>query len=348
MKAFFAREQLLHEQSVEFNRGELTAPYESGKRAEALFQALQSAFPGSASDVEEFPLSHILNIHDAGYIAFLQTAFNEWAADGRDGDAFPMVWPVHNMRGEKIPGTIVGKVSRYSFEISTAITKHSWTSARRSAETALAGARELGQGADMAFSLCRPPGHHAGRDYFGGYCYLNNAGVAAQYLLDEGASRVAVLDVDYHHGNGTQQIFYDRDDVFYASVHADPDTDFPYFLGYGDELGIGKGEGFNLNIPLARGAAWASYEEALSRALKRIDDYGPDALVVSLGVDTSDGDPLSGFLLKPDDFSRMGALIARLGRQTLFVFEGGYAIKDIGGNVVSVLNGYLAAEKSTP
>ena len=348
MKAFFAREQLLHDQSVEFNRGELTAPYESGKRAEMLFSALEAAFPGAARDSAEFPVSHLLDIHDVDYIGFLQSAFGEWVAEGRTGDAFPMVWPVHDMRGEKIPSTIVGKISHYSFEISTAITKRSWISARRSAETALSGAQELSRGAAMAFSLCRPPGHHAGRGYFGGYCYLNNAGIAAQYLRNEGASRIAILDVDYHHGNGTQQIFYDRDDVFYVSVHADPDTDFPYFLGYADEKGAGKGEGFNLNIPLSRGAAWPSYGEALSHALKRIEDYAPDALIVSLGVDTSAGDPLSGFLLTPDDFARMGAAIAALQRQTLFVFEGGYAINDVGGNVVSVLNGFLGAAHSTP
>lgn len=340
MKIFFAPEQLLHQQSVEFNRGALTAPYETGARAKAVYDALMRAFPESAGVVDRFSLSPILTIHDEAYVAFLQSAYAEWTADGREGDAFPMVWPVHGMRPEKTPATIVGKVSRYSFEIATGITANSWTSARRSAETALSGASEIARGARVVFSLCRPPGHHAGRDYFGGYCYLNNAAIAAQYFLNEGAKRIAILDVDYHHGNGTQQIFYDRADVLYVSVHADPDTDFPYFLGYADETGTGDGEGFNLNVLLSQGAAWPVYEGALSKGLKRIFEHGPDAMIVSLGVDTSAGDLLSGFSLQSDDFKKIGAMIAHLSLPTLFVFEGGYAIDDIGGNVVSVLRGF--------
>lgn len=340
MKIFFAPEQLLHDQKLEFNRGEMTAPYESPARAKALHKALCAAFPESAGDVAAFPLSHILDIHDADYVAFLKTAHDDWLSEGRGGDAFPMVWPVAGMRNDKTPGSIVGKVSRYSFEISTGVTANSWVSARRSAETALCGAREIAQGASSSFSLCRPPGHHAGRDYFGGYCYLNNAAIAAQYLLQAGASRIAILDVDYHHGNGTQDIFYGRPDVFYVSIHANPHTDFPYFLGYADETGAGAGEGFNLNIPLARGAEWPVYSAALAEARDRIDDYGPDALIVSLGVDTAAGDPLSGFQLQRDDFARMGEALSCFRRPTLFAFEGGYAIDDIGANVVSVLNGF--------
>ena len=340
MRIYFAPEQLLHEQAAEFNRGALTPPFEKPARAEAVRCALEAAFPGGEQAADTFPLSALLAVHDAGYIAFLQNAHLEWVSDGRAGDAFPMVWPVRGMREDKTPQTIVGKVSRYAFEISTGIMEHSWLSARRSAETALSGAGALASGDGAAFSLCRPPGHHAGRDYFGGYCFLNNAGVAAHSLRDAGAARIAILDVDYHHGNGTQQIFYDRGDVFYVSVHADPDTDFPYFLGYADETGCGPGEGFNLNAPLARGAGWSDYEPALFHCLKAIKAYSPDALVVSLGVDTAAGDLLSGFLLQPDDFMRLGAAVAGLRLKTLFVFEGGYAVDDIGQNVVSVLGGF--------
>lgn len=340
MKVYFSPEQLLHEQAVEFNRGVLTPPFEKPARAEAVRRALEAAFPGCEQAADAFPLSRLHAVHDADYIAFVQNAHQAWIADGRDGDAFPMVWPVHGMRGDKTPQTIVGKASRYSFEISTGIMEHSWLSARRSAETALSGASALARGEDAAFSLCRPPGHHAGRDYFGGYCFLNNAGVAAQYLREAGAARIAILDVDYHHGNGTQQIFYDRSDVFYLSIHADPDTDFPYFLGFADETGCGPGEGFNLNMPLARGADWSIYEPTLSHCLKAVKTYAPDALVVSLGVDTAAGDLLSGFLLTPDDFGRLGAAVAGLGLKTLFVFEGGYAIDDIGGHIVNVLGGF--------
>ena len=343
MKHFFAPEQLLHVQTTEFNRGALTVPFENPARAKAVRQALKAAFPGSEEIADMFPLSALHAVHNPDYVAFLQNAYEEWRTDGLDGDAFPMVWPVHGMWADKTPQAIVGKISRYSFEISTGVTEHSWLSARRSAETALSGARALASGENAAFSLCRPPGHHAGRDYFGGYCYLNNAGLAAQYLRDAGAARIAILDVDYHHGNGTQQIFYGRRDVFYTSVHADPDTDFPYFLGFPDETGCGAGEGFNLNAPLARGAAWNEYEPALVHCLDAITAYGPDALVVSLGVDTAAGDMLSGFLLQREDFKRLGAAIAQLRLKTLFVFEGGYTVGDIGGSVVAVLSGFSDA-----
>lgn len=340
MKIFFTPEQLLHQQETEFNRGVLTAPFETPKRAVNALETLQSNFPGCIHGVEEFSPSYILDVHDAHYVEFLKTAYDEWHADGQSGDIFPMVWPVHGMRNDRIPSAIVGKTSCYSFEISTGITKNSWISARRSAEAALTGAREIENGADAAFSLCRPPGHHAGSAYYGGYCYLNNAAIAAQYLLQHGARRIAILDVDYHHGNGTQHIFYERSDVLYVSIHADPDTDFPYFLGYADEVGLGAGAGFNLNLPLPRGTEWSDYEGVLSHALGRVEAYGPDVLIVSLGVDTSEGDPLSKFILKKDDLKRMGAAIGKLRRKTLFVFEGGYDVGNLGDNVASVLTGF--------
>jgi acetoin utilization deacetylase AcuC-like enzyme len=195
-------------------------------------------------------------------------------------------------------------------------------------------------GERAAFALTRPPGHHAGMDFFGGYCFLNNAALAAQSLRDAGVRRVAVLDVDYHHGNGTQAIFYDRADVFFASIHGDPHTEYPYFLGYADERGEGAGEGCNLNLPLARGSGFAVWREALARALKAIAGFGADALVVSLGVDTFEGDPISGFGLRSADYLAVGEDIAAAGLPTVFVFEGGYAVAEVGINTVNVLEGF--------
>ena len=174
----------------------------------------------------------------------------------------------------------------------------------------------------------------------GGYCYLNNAAIAAQYLLDHGCAQVAVLDVDYHHGNGTQSIFYARRDVLFASLHADPWDEYPYFLGYLDEEGAGAGAGYNLNYPLPHGTAWHTYGPALADACGKIAAYSPDAIVVSLGVDTYEHDPISGFQLTSDDFPRIGAPIAALGRPTVFVMEGGYAVDDLGLNAVNVLAGF--------
>jgi acetoin utilization deacetylase AcuC-like enzyme len=178
---------------------------------------------------------------------------------------------------------------------------------------------------------------------YGGYCFINNAAVAAQYLRDRGAERVAVLDVDFHHGNGTQDIFYGRADVLYASLHGDPRDEFPYFSGYADETGDGAGRGFTVNFPLPRGTAFAEWSGALREALRRIGEFRADALVVSLGVDTYAQDPISSFRLQSEDFRTYGGLIAGCGLPTLFVLEGGYAVADIGVNVVNVLSGFESA-----
>jgi acetoin utilization deacetylase AcuC-like enzyme len=191
--------------------------------------------------------------------------------------------------------------------------------------------------------LTRPPGHHAGADFFGGYCFLNNAALAAQHLRDQGFARVAVLDIDYHHGNGTQAIFYERPDVFFASIHGDPHTEYPFYLGYADECGAGTGLGANLNLPLPRGSDFTTWSGALTQALTAVTRFGAEALVVSLGVDTFVGDPISGFTLRSDDYLRVGTQIARANLPTVFVFEGGYAVAEVGVNVANVLQGFVQA-----
>jgi acetoin utilization deacetylase AcuC-like enzyme len=177
-------------------------------------------------------------------------------------------------------------------------------------------------------------------DFFGGYCFLNNAAIAAQALRQSGLRKLAVLDVDYHHGNGTQAIFYRRADVFFASIHGDPHTEYPYFLGHADETGEGEGLGANLNLPLPRGSDFARWRQALAHALDRIAQSGAGALVVSLGVDTFEGDPISGFRLRGDDYLRLGEDIAGTGLPTVFVFEGGYAVAEVGVNAANVLDGF--------
>jgi acetoin utilization deacetylase AcuC-like enzyme len=198
----------------------------------------------------------------------------------------------------------------------------------------------LSSGARAAFALCRPPGHHAGREYMGGYCYLNNAAIASQHCIDGGAKRVAVLDIDFHHGNGTQDIFYDRPDVLFISIHGDPTVSYPYFSGHADERGVGAGVGFNLNIPLPRGTVWEGFYHALRHAGIAIGRHAPDALVISLGVDTFEDDPISHFRLRTPDYLRVGEAIARFNVPTLFVMEGGYMVDEIGINAVNVLLGF--------
>ena len=176
----------------------------------------------------------------------------------------------------------------------------------------------------------------------GGYCFLNNAAVAAQTLLDQGAKRVVVLDVDYHHGNGTQSIFYQRADVLFISIHGDPLTEYPFYLGHADERGEGAGLGFNLNLPLPAGSSVAKWFAALDAACARISQYAPDALVVSLGLDTYVGDPISQFALATEDFSTLGRRLAGLGLPTALVLEGGYAATELGANALQVIHGFEA------
>ena len=340
MKTIYSPEHQAHAPTVEFNRGRLVPPFERPERADRIYEAVKTQF-GATQPPLEFPLECVKRIHAPGFIDFLQVAYRDWLRDGRDGDALPIAWPIRGFRDDVVPESIVGRLSYYSFDGMTPLTEGTWRAATSAANVALTAASCISAGTDKAvFALCRPPGHHAATGYYGGYCFLNNAAIAAQYLRDHGADRVAILDVDYHHGNGTQEIFYNRSDVLYVSIHADPATDFPYFLGYADETGHGEGVGFNLNLPLPRGTRWDRWNETLERAKKAIAAYGADALVVSLGVDTFEGDELSAFKLTTENFLDMGASLSRTGLPTVIVMEGGYGYEHIGINTVNVLRGF--------
>jgi acetoin utilization deacetylase AcuC-like enzyme len=285
----------------------------------------------------------VLRVHDADYVAFLEGFWQRWCEGGRDEtvrDAFPFVWPTAGLRRTQTRH-IDGLMGRYSFDAGTPMGAGTWTAASASAATAQTAARRVASGLPHAFALCRPPGHHAMPDAYGGYCFLNNAAIAAQTLRDEGAERVAIIDVDYHHGNGTQAIFYDRKDVFFASIHADPMDEYPYFLGHSDEIGEGEGQGFNLNIPIPFGTLWPDYANVLSYAMAEIVKFKPDAFVISLGLDTFEGDPISQFALKSVDFQTLGGALAGAGVPTVIVFEGGYAVDDLATNTLNVLTGFL-------
>jgi acetoin utilization deacetylase AcuC-like enzyme len=234
---------------------------------------------------------------------------------------------------------VVGKLGRYSFDATSPFVAGSWQAIRTSANIALTGAELIKGSERMAFAACRPPGHHATARYCGGYCYLNNNSLAAQSLLDSGAKKVVILDVDYHHGNGTQSIFYERNDALTISLHADPSVEYPFFLGFKDEPGEGKGHGFNVNYPLPFGTAWDSYEVALVDALQQIQRLAPDVLVVALGLDTFADDPTTHFAITSEDFRRMGEAIGSLCLPTLVVLEGGYSVDHIGRNTINFLTG---------
>lgn len=339
METIYTDKHHLRDPKTELFGGELVSPFECPARAEHILARIKSEQLGPVSAPDDFGLGSIQAIHDAEYVAFLQSVWDEWTAAGFKGEALPTSWPVRRS-STRCPSFIDGKLGYFAMAGETAISNGTWEAAYASAQTALTGAARLHNGASSAFSLCRPPGHHAAFDMYGGYCFLNNAAISAQACLDHGATRVAILDVDFHHGNGTQDIFYERDDVLFASLHGEPDDSFPYYWGYAHETGQGRGEGFNLNLPLSKGTSFETWHAALGVALTRIREYQPDALIVSLGVDTFEADPISYFKLSSDDFKRYGADIACLGVPTLFVMEGGYAVAEIGVNTVNVLAGF--------
>jgi acetoin utilization deacetylase AcuC-like enzyme len=333
--SFFDKRQLDHAPAREMHNGGWTPYQETPVRAQSISGAI-----GAVITAQDWGLDPIINVHDADYIAFLQTAYADWKSAGRDGDAIGYVWPVVGRRPLNL-SRIDAKLGRFSYDAGTPIAEHSWHAAYWSAQTALTALDYvLSNEGKAAFALCRPPGHHAGRDYLGGYCYLNNAAIAAKEAQRRGAGRVAILDVDYHHGNGTQDIFYDDPDVFFASIHADPSTDYPFFWGHGDERGEGAGEGATLNLPLPQGTDISGYTVALNTALSAISDWKAECLILSFGADTYVGDPISHFALERGDFTRIGAHIATLNIPTLIVMEGGYATDDLGDNVAAFLAGF--------
>ncbi len=322
--------------SIEFSRGTLGPSQEDPRRADIIATALRMA--GHAlREPEDLDLDLLARVHTPEYVEFLSTAWALWEERfGADVPAMGFTWPG---RGSDVsrPDDLVGRLGYHSFAADCSIGPATWHAACEAAAIAQTAADLVNGGERAAFGLCRPPGHHATTDQFGGYCYLNNAAVAAQRLLDHGAARVSVLDVDYHHGNGTQAIFDDRRDVLTVSIHADPTVEFPWFSGYAHERGVGDGDGANVNLPLPLGSGIGDYRSALDTALDLIGSAGCEAIVVALGVDTFVDDPLGAFTLGSDDYTEIASRISTLDLPTAIVQEGGYAVEAIGDNVATFL-----------
>ena len=334
----------LHAPAHEFFRGNRVDCFEKPARADYVEQALrQAGYELQAPDTDA--TGALKKVHSQRYLDFLASAWDQWVAlDPANATAqpFPSVWPVRTLRSDVEPANFIAKLGLYSMDNGTPLARGTWEAAKAGADAAASAAMRIAAGKPAAFCSTRPPGHHAGPDFMGGYCFLNNAAVAAQTLLDQGAKRVVVLDVDYHHGNGTQSIFYQRADVLFISIHGDPLTEYPFYLGHADEQGEGAGLGFNLNLPLPAGSSVAKWFAALEAACTRISQYAPDALVVSLGLDTYVGDPISQFALTTEDFSTLGRRLAGLGLPTALVLEGGYAATELGANALQVIHGFEA------
>ncbi len=345
MITFFSDKHPLHAPEYEFYRGQRVPCFEKPARADHVHrQLLLRGHLLCAPDVDSSPV--LSQVHTARYLQFIQTAWSQWLAlDAAHADQqpFPSVWPVRTLRSDAEPGNFIAKLGLYSMDNGTPLVAGTWAAAKAGADAAASAAARLVQGASAVFCATRPPGHHAGADFMGGYCFINNAAVAAQALRGHGHQRVAILDVDFHHGNGTQSIFYQRSDVLYASLHGSPLTEYPFYLGHADELGEGEGTGFNLNLPLAAGTSVPAWFAALDAACARVAQHSAQSLVVSLGLDTFVHDPLSQFKLQSDDFTRLGQRIAQLGLPTVFVLEGGYAAAELGLNAVNVLEGFESA-----
>ncbi|KQN21635.1 MULTISPECIES: histone deacetylase family protein [unclassified Sphingomonas] len=334
MRMFFDDRQRAHAPTQELHNGGFTTYAEMPARVDAILAAL-----GPVETPADRGEAAILAVHSPAYVAFLKDAARLWREAGRTGDAIPYAFPIRGRRPLDLT-RIDALIGAHSFDATTPITPDSWAASYGSAQSALAATHVVLEGDRAAFALCRPPGHHAGADYCGGYCHLNTAAIAAQAARDAGVARVAILDIDYHHGNGTQDIFYDRGDVFYASVHADPRTDYPFFWGHADETGDGDGRGATLNLPLPHGTTIDAFRAAQTTALDAIAAFDPGLLVVSFGADTWAGDPISHFALTTPDFAVLARDIAARGWPTAIVMEGGYAVDALGHNVDSFLRGF--------
>jgi len=342
MITFFSPRHELHAPAYEFFRGERVPCFESPSRAAFILKEVTArghTIRTPTSDSRDL----LAQIHTPRYLSFLESAWAQWIAlDPANATVqpFPSIWPVRTLRSDLEPTNFTARLGLYSIDNGSPLVAGTWAAAKAGADAAASAAKLLSSGERSAFCATRPPGHHAGADFMGGYCFLNNAAIAAQALRANGCSRVAILDVDYHHGNGTQSIFYDRADVLVVNIHGDPRTEYPFYLGHADEVGEGQGHGFNLNLPLPAGTTSEKWFSALDVACSRIQVHRADALVVSLGLDTFAGDPIAKFSLLADDFLALGARLKRLGLPTIFILEGGYAAAELGVNAANVLDAF--------
>ncbi|SDM25919.1 Acetoin utilization deacetylase AcuC [Modicisalibacter muralis] len=340
MLTFHSEDTKKRQAKTELHAGELVAPFECPERVDIVIDRVRKVGLGEIRSPDAYGLDPVLAVHDRRYIEFLENACDDWAAAGFKGEPIPSIWPTRRLRDDVIPANIDGRIGYYALAAETSLCLGTFAAAQASKDIALSALDHVMRTGEPAFGLCRPPGHHAAVDQFGGYCFFNNAAIAAQHALNNGMKKVAILDIDFHHGNGTQDIFYERDDVLFLSLHGDPRDEFPYFLGFADETGRGKGEGFNVNYPLPSGTDYATWASTLDDAIQRIAAYQAEILIVSLGVDTFENDPISSFKLKSEDYIDCGRRLKALGIPTTFLLEGGYAVEEIGINTVNVLTGF--------
>jgi acetoin utilization deacetylase AcuC-like enzyme len=344
MQTFYHPDAALHAPEWYVADGAVRPCPDSPVRPERILAALQAAAVHVAYPTTD-PWPAIRGIHAADYLEYLQTIHAAWTAHFQ---AERPVIPDTFIRraGARRPRDPIAQPGFYCFDMAAPVVAGTWRAALAGATSAASAADALLKGQRAAYALCRPPGHHAGSDYCGGFCYLNNAAIAAQHLLNAGMRRVAIFDIDYHHGNGTQDIFYARRDVLFASIHAEPDTQYPYFWGHADETGEGGGAGFNLNLPLPRGTDEAAWLAAFDHAAARIRDFRPEALIVSLGVDTFEKDTVGDFGITLLGFAEIGRRLRAFDLPTALVQEGGYNLDAVGPCVEATLSAFPAPARA--
>jgi acetoin utilization deacetylase AcuC-like enzyme len=344
MKIFYSEEHRRHYPSFEVFDGGIRVPYyENPDRMDRIVTALRNTDWAEFEEPQDFGLDPILAVHDRGYINFLASCWDEWLASdpeiaaSPEGHAFlPATFALR--RPARPTASLRGRGGYYMMDLSACIVEGTYRAAFASANCALSAASSSLILHNSSFALCRPPGHHAGRDYAAGYCFINNAAVAANWLSQRG--RVAVLDIDYHAGNGTQDIFYERNDVLTISIHGDPDFEYPHYIGFADETGAGAGLGFHRNFPLQKDTGNEEYLIALDEALEMIQNFAPDFLVLSFGTDTFDGDPLGMFRVTRAGFAEIGKRVSGLNLPTAIIMEGGYANDALGDNTIAFLENF--------
>lgn len=340
MKIIFSPEHSKHHPKTYFKGGSFYEPQEVPARADALLEGLEQAGHEILS-AEDFGSKPRAAVHTPGYLHFLETISKRWKAAGMENEeVLPNIHPGRHM--SSVPKGIVGEVGYYTTGLSAPIGPMTWEASVASSNVALTATElvldDLGA-VKSAYALCRPPGHHAFKDQAGGFCFLNNIAIAAQYALEK-TSRVAILDVDVHHGNGTQGIFFERDDVLTVSLHCDPTDFYPFYAGYDHEIGSGAGEGYNLNYPVIPESGDDAYLAILEEAKTALRAYAPDVLFVALGLDAFEGDPLVGLKITTRGFNRIAASIAELSLPTVLVQEGGYNRDYLGANITSFIAGF--------
>jgi acetoin utilization deacetylase AcuC-like enzyme len=341
MLAFDHPDEALHAPRFFLSRGVLRPNYEIPARAAALRAGL-AQLGLRAEAPPPAPPAAIAAVHEPAYLGFLESASRDWAALPDPGpEVVANIHPTPEMlaQGARPPAGVIGRAGWHMADTACPIGPGSWAAALAAAACALAAAGEAARGRS-AYALCRPPGHHAYAARAGGHCYLNNAAIAACALRRAGAARVAVIDIDSHHGNGTQGIFWERGDVLTASIHADPERYYPWFVGHAGELGAGAGEGANLNLPLPFGSGDDAWAEAIGGAVAAARRFGAEALVVSLGFDASEHEPLRALAVTAEGFARAGALLGGLRLPAAIVQEGGYDVGGIGGLLARFLGGW--------